>query len=75
VPFDSFGWKKAKPVVAATGFEVGVYSPHRSSKLMEKKPNSDEDYIIIFVRLPTRLLLQLGRWVLVASSIYVLLHK
>jgi len=42
---------------------------------MEKKPNSDEDYIIIFVRLPTKLLLQLGRWVLVASSMYVLLHK
>lgn len=42
---------------------------------MEKKPNSDEDYIIIFVRLPTKLLLQLGRWVLVASSLYVLLHK
>ncbi len=44
-------------------------------KPMEKKPNSDEDYIIVFVRLPTRLLLQLGRWILVASSMYVLLHK
>ncbi len=42
---------------------------------MEKKPNSDEDYIIVFVRLPTKLLLQLGRWVLVASSLYVLLNK
>jgi hypothetical protein len=42
---------------------------------MEKKPNSDEEYSIIFVRLPTRLLSQLGRWILVTSSIYVLLHK
>ena len=42
---------------------------------MENKPNSDEDYIIIFVRLPTKLLMQLGRWVLVATSLYVLLHK
>ena len=42
---------------------------------MEKKPNGDEDYIIIFVWLPTKLLLQLGRWVLVASNMYVLLHK
>jgi len=42
---------------------------------MEKKPNSDEDYLIVFVRLPTKLLLQLGRWVLVAGSMYVLLHQ
>ena len=42
---------------------------------MEKKPNSDEDYIIIFFRLPTKLLLQLGCWVMVAGSLYVLLHK
>jgi len=42
---------------------------------MENKPNSDDDYILVFVRLPTKLLLQLGRWVLVASSIYVLLHR
>lgn len=41
---------------------------------MEKKPNSDEDYILVFVRLLTKLLTQFGRWVLVASSIYVL-HK
>ncbi len=42
---------------------------------MEKKPNRDGDYVVITVRLPTKLLMQLGRWVLVASSIYVLLHK
>jgi hypothetical protein len=42
---------------------------------MEKKPNSDGDYVVITVRLPTKLLMQLGRWVLVVSSLYVLLHK
>jgi hypothetical protein len=42
---------------------------------MEKKPNSDGDYVVIVVRLPTKLLLQFSRWVLVAGSMYVLLHK
>ncbi len=44
-------------------------------KPMEKKPNSGGDYVVITVRLPTKLLMQLGRWVLVASSLYVLLNK
>ena len=42
---------------------------------MEKKPNSDADYVVIVVRLPVKLLTQLGRWLLVAASTYVLLHK
>ena len=40
---------------------------------MEKKPNSDEEYDILFVRLPAKLLMRLSRGRLVASSLYVLL--
>ena len=42
---------------------------------MENKPKSDGDYVVITVRLPTKLLKQLGRWLLMAGSIYVLLHQ
>jgi hypothetical protein len=42
---------------------------------MEKKPNSGGDYVVITVRLPVKLLMRLGRWLLVAGSAYVLLHQ
>jgi hypothetical protein len=42
---------------------------------MEKKPNDGGDYVVVTVRLPVRLLAQLGRWLLVAASTYVLLHQ
>ncbi len=42
---------------------------------MEKKPNRRGDYVVITVRLPTKLLMQLGRWLLMAGSTYVLLHQ
>ncbi len=41
---------------------------------MEKKPNDGDGYVVIVVRLPVKLLLRLGRWLLVAASTYVLLH-
>ena len=41
---------------------------------MRNKPNSGGDYVVITVRLPVKLLKQLGRWLLVASSVYMLLH-
>jgi hypothetical protein len=41
---------------------------------MEKKPNDGGDYVVIVVRLPVKLLLQLGRWLLVAGSLYKLLQ-
>ena len=41
---------------------------------MEKKPNGGGDYVVIFVRLPTRLLRQFGRWLVLAAGTYVLLH-
>ncbi|UYZ64202.1 hypothetical protein [Hymenobacter weizhouensis] len=41
---------------------------------MENKPSSGDDYVVIVVRLPVRLLAQLGRWLVVAGSLYVLLH-
>jgi len=42
---------------------------------MENKSNSGDDYAVIVVRLPVRLLGRLGRWLLVAASTYVLLHQ
>ena len=41
---------------------------------MEKKPNESGKYVVITVRLPVKLLVQLGRWLLMAGSTYVLLH-
>jgi hypothetical protein len=67
--------KKAKPVVGATGFEVGDFFLQLSTSPMEKKPNDDDGYVVIVVRLPTKLLTQLGRWLVVAASTYVLLHQ
>ena len=52
---------------------VFLFSPN-DLNVMENKPNSDDDYVVIVVRLPVKLLMQLGRWLLVASSTYVLLH-
>lgn len=43
-------------------------------KLMENKPNSGDDYVVITVKLPVKLLLRLGRWLVVVGSVYVLLH-
>jgi hypothetical protein len=42
---------------------------------MEKKPIDGGDYVVITVKLPVKLLVQLSRWLLVAASTYVLLHK
>ena len=55
--------------------EVGDSFYSITLKLMENKPNSDGDYVVIVVRLPVRLLMQLGRWLLVAASTYVLLRQ
>ena len=41
---------------------------------MENKPTSGDDYVVVTVRLPVKLLLRLGRWLVLAASIYVLLH-
>lgn len=41
---------------------------------MGNKPNRDDDYVVIIVRLPVKLLLQIGRWLVLAGSTYVLLH-
>ena len=41
---------------------------------MGNKPNDGNDYVVIIVRLPVKLLMRLGRWLLVAGSTYVLLH-
>lgn len=41
---------------------------------MEKKPNSGDDYVVIVVRLPVKLLLRLSRWLVLAAGTYVLLH-
>ena len=41
---------------------------------MRNEPNSDDDYVVIVVRLPVKLLLRLGRWLVLVSSIYVLLR-
>ncbi len=41
---------------------------------MRNKPNSDGDYVVIVVRLPVKLLAQLGRWLVLAAGTYVLLH-
>ncbi len=41
---------------------------------MEKKPNGGDDYVVIVVRLPVKLLLRLGRWLVLAGGTYVLLH-
>jgi len=41
---------------------------------MEKNSNGGGDYVVITVRLPVKLLVRLGRWLLVAGSAYVLLH-
>ncbi len=41
---------------------------------MGNKPNSGDDYVVIVVRLPVRLLRQFGRWLVLAASTYVLLH-
>ena len=40
---------------------------------MENKPNSGDDYVVITVRLPARLLVQFGRWLVLAGSMYLLL--
>lgn len=42
---------------------------------MEKKPIDEDGYVVIVFKLPAKLLMQLGRWLLVAASTYVLLHK
>ena len=42
---------------------------------MENKPNSDADYVVISVRLPVKLLKQLGRWLVMAGSAYALFHR
>ena len=42
---------------------------------MEKNPNDGGDYVVITVRLPVKPLKQLGRWLLLAASTYVLLHQ
>ncbi len=65
--------KRAKPVVGATGFEVGVFFLLLLN-VMEKKPNSGADYVVITVRLPVKLLARLSRWLLVAGSMYLLLR-
>ena len=41
---------------------------------MGNKPKDDDDYVVIVIRLPARLLLQFSRWLLVAVSTYVLLR-
>ena len=41
---------------------------------MENKPIGDGDYVVITVRLPVKLLLRLGRWLVLAAGTYVLLH-
>lgn len=42
---------------------------------MGNKPSADDDYVVVTVRLPVRLLMQLGRWLLVLGSSYLLLHR
>ncbi|HEX8330939.1 MAG TPA: hypothetical protein VF629_25630 [Hymenobacter sp.] len=41
---------------------------------MRNKPNSGDDYVVIVVRLPVRLLAQLGRWLVLAAATYVVLQ-
>jgi hypothetical protein len=41
---------------------------------MGNKPNSGDDYVVIVVRLPIKLLTRLGRWLVLAAGTYVLLH-
>ena len=41
---------------------------------MGNKPNSGDDYVVIVVRLPVKLLLRLGRWLVFVGSVYALLH-
>lgn len=41
---------------------------------MENKPNSGDDYVVIVVRLPTKLLTQFGRWLVLAAATYVVLQ-
>lgn len=69
-----FALEKAKPVVAATGFEVGDLFP-LILRPMRNKPNGGNDYVVIVVRLPVKLLLRLGRWLTVAAGAYALLHQ
>ena len=42
---------------------------------MRNKPNDSGKYVVFTVRLPVKLLLQLGRWLLMLGSTYVLLHR
>ena len=41
---------------------------------MENKPISGDDYVVITVRLPVKLLLRLGRWLVLMGSVYALLR-
>ena len=41
---------------------------------MGNKPISGDDYVVIVVRLPAKLLTRLGQWLVLAAGIYVLLH-
>ncbi len=41
---------------------------------MENNPRANGDYVVITVRLPVKLLTQLGRWLVMATTSYLLLH-
>ena len=62
-------------MVGATGFEVGDLFHLILRKTMRNKPNGNDGYVVIVVRLPVKTLLRLGRWLLMAGSTYVLLHQ
>ena len=72
--FFGFGLKKRSPWLTPRATKWVILSPHKS-KLMEKKPNSTDGYVVIVVRLPVKTLLRLGRWLLMMGSTYVLLHQ
>lgn len=41
---------------------------------MENNPRLNGDYVVITVRFPVKLLVRLGRWLVVAGASYLLLH-
>jgi len=41
---------------------------------MGNKPNSGDDYVVITVRLPVKLLTRFGRWLVLAAGTYLLLQ-
>jgi len=41
---------------------------------MENNPRVKPDYVVIKLRLPVKLLVRLGRWLVVAGASYLLLH-